>query len=197
MISCLMLSRSRLVLFVAKVYIWEKKYIQCASCAERYHKACWDKVGGNCILMFCSSRDGYVSDKRVSTKELELSGLESKAIQFELTGNWRDALYVYYKIKKIDPDFPRVEIKIAQLEKEFSGSKAKYKDAIRCPNCGSERSPDLRKSCPRCGSRKIFGGYYYAHEIKSYLIALALVVGTIALILFVGTAIYIYLQSTR
>ncbi len=44
--------------------------------------------------------------------------LESQAIQFELSGKPLDALKVYYQIKKIDPRFPRVNVKISQLEKE-------------------------------------------------------------------------------
>jgi formylglycine-generating enzyme required for sulfatase activity len=50
--------------------------------------------------------------------ELELKKLESQAIQLELSGKLWDALKIYYQIKRLDPLFPRVDIKISQLEKE-------------------------------------------------------------------------------
>ncbi len=49
----------------------------------------------------------------------ELETLKSQAIQFELMGELWDALQIYYKIKKIDPAFPRVDVKIQELEKEL------------------------------------------------------------------------------
>ena len=51
-------------------------------------------------------------------KETETKKLESFAIQYELKGDFWDALQVYYQIKRIDPEFPRVDIKINQLERD-------------------------------------------------------------------------------
>jgi LysM repeat protein len=47
----------------------------------------------------------------------ELSQLESQALRLELSGKFWDALRIYYTIKRIDPLFPRVDIKINELEK--------------------------------------------------------------------------------
>jgi len=56
----------------------------------------------------------------------QLQEMESQAIQFELEGNLWDALHLFYEIKRIDLSFPRVDIKINQLEKELqSKSQAK------------------------------------------------------------------------
>lgn len=52
-------------------------------------------------------------------KQAELDSLKSKAIQHELKGDFWDALQIYYKIKKIDPAFPRVDVKIGELEEEL------------------------------------------------------------------------------
>ncbi len=42
---------------------------------------------------------------------------------------------------------------------------------ITCPNCGTERSTDLRIPCPLCGSKKFMVlGYTYQHEIKDFFI---------------------------
>jgi formylglycine-generating enzyme required for sulfatase activity len=49
----------------------------------------------------------------------EIEKLSSQAIQYELKGDFWNALQTYYKIKRIDPAFPRVDIKIAELEKEL------------------------------------------------------------------------------
>jgi formylglycine-generating enzyme required for sulfatase activity/uncharacterized caspase-like protein len=48
----------------------------------------------------------------------EVEKLASQAIQDELKGDFWNALQTYYKIKRIDPSYPRVDIKITELEKE-------------------------------------------------------------------------------
>jgi formylglycine-generating enzyme required for sulfatase activity len=48
----------------------------------------------------------------------DLEKLSSQAIQYELKGDFWNALQTYYKIKRIDPLFPRVDIKIQELERE-------------------------------------------------------------------------------
>ena len=52
-------------------------------------------------------------------KQAELEDLKSQAIRLELKGDFWDALQIYYKIKKIDPTFPRVDVKIQELEEEL------------------------------------------------------------------------------
>jgi len=52
-------------------------------------------------------------------KKTELEDLLSQAIQYELKGDFWNALQIYYKIKRIDPIFPRVDIKIQELEREL------------------------------------------------------------------------------
>ena len=52
-------------------------------------------------------------------KQAELEELKSKAIRLELQGKFWEALQIYYKIKKLDPSFPRVDVKIGELEEEL------------------------------------------------------------------------------
>jgi formylglycine-generating enzyme required for sulfatase activity/uncharacterized caspase-like protein len=52
-------------------------------------------------------------------KKTELENLSSQAIQYELNGDFWNALQTYYQINKIDPLFPRVDVKIAELEREL------------------------------------------------------------------------------
>jgi len=47
----------------------------------------------------------------------ELEKIASQAIQYELKGDFWNALQAYYKIKRIDPLFPRVDVKIKELER--------------------------------------------------------------------------------
>ena len=56
-------------------------------------------------------------------EKTELEILESQAIQYELKGDLWNALQTYHKIKQIDPFFPRVHIKISELEKEWSSKR--------------------------------------------------------------------------
>lgn len=68
-----------------------------------------------------SRGENYTQElERNIVEEPNLKELESKAIQFELTGKWHDALLIYYQIKKADLHFPRVDKKIEELEKELS-----------------------------------------------------------------------------
>ncbi|HLO16956.1 MAG TPA: SUMF1/EgtB/PvdO family nonheme iron enzyme [Anaerolineales bacterium] len=53
-------------------------------------------------------------------EKAELEKLESQAIQYELIGDLWNALQAYYKIRRRDPLYPRVDIKIKELEREQS-----------------------------------------------------------------------------
>lgn len=61
------------------------------------------------------------ADKALGQREniKELERLESQAIQYELKGDFWSALKNYYKIKKIEPSFPRVDTRIKELEREL------------------------------------------------------------------------------
>jgi formylglycine-generating enzyme required for sulfatase activity len=48
----------------------------------------------------------------------EIEQLASQAFQYELKGDFWNALQTYHKIKQIDPLYPQVDIKITELEKE-------------------------------------------------------------------------------
>ena len=52
-------------------------------------------------------------------RQAELEILKSQALRLELKGDFWDALQIYYKIKKINPTFPRVDVKIQELEEEL------------------------------------------------------------------------------
>ena len=56
-----------------------------------------------------------------------LKELESKAIQHELKGDFWNALDCWYEIKRIDPSFSRVNIKIEELEGELRREKEERK----------------------------------------------------------------------
>jgi hypothetical protein len=70
----------------------------------------------------------------VFSTESELKQLESKAIRYELRGDYWNALQMYYQIKKEDPQFPRVDIKIRELEFELAKER---------------KTPDRVESIPR------------------------------------------------
>ncbi|MGC1374978.1 MAG: toll/interleukin-1 receptor domain-containing protein [Anaerolineales bacterium] len=55
----------------------------------------------------------------INIKELELKRLESQATQYELRGDFWNARKTWYEIKRIDSLFPRVDIKINELEREL------------------------------------------------------------------------------
>jgi eukaryotic-like serine/threonine-protein kinase len=50
----------------------------------------------------------------------DLAGLESQAIQFELMGDFFNARRLWYKIKRLDSLYPRVDVKIRELENELN-----------------------------------------------------------------------------
>ena len=52
-------------------------------------------------------------------QELELKNLESQAIQQELKGDLQNARKTWYEIRRIDPLFPRADVKIRELEREL------------------------------------------------------------------------------
>ena len=58
-------------------------------------------------------------EKAVAEVQAQLDLLASQAIQQELRGDFWNALQAYYKIKRIDPLFPRVDVKIIELEGEL------------------------------------------------------------------------------
>ncbi len=55
--------------------------------------------------------------------------LESEATRYELMGDLWNARKTWYEIKRIDPLFPRVDIKIRELEREISVKDIREKDA--------------------------------------------------------------------
>jgi len=60
-----------------------------------------------------------LDESKERQQELEIKKLESQAIQYELKGDFWNAQKSYYKIKRIDPSFPRIDVKIGELEKEI------------------------------------------------------------------------------
>lgn len=60
-----------------------------------------------------------LSEKK-NPQEIELKNLESQAIRYELMGDLWNASKTWHKIKRIDPLFPRVDIKIRELEREVA-----------------------------------------------------------------------------
>jgi len=67
---------------------------------------------------------GATMGEKIET-EKRLKELESQAIQSELRGDFWNALQSWYEIKRIDPSFPRVDIKIDELERELRLEKEK------------------------------------------------------------------------
>jgi len=65
-------------------------------------------------------KEDYKEPKKPVEEQIDmqtkLEELKSQAIRFELKGEFWDALQIYYEIKKIDPIFPRVDVKISELE---------------------------------------------------------------------------------
>jgi formylglycine-generating enzyme required for sulfatase activity len=109
-------------------------------------------------------------------QEAKLKRLESQAVQCELRGDFWNASRTWYEIKAIDSLFPRVDVKIKELERElrlFSGDK-------QCRNCGSI-IPASTRYCPICG-RNYFTRMKPWGEIK-------LVIGAISLLLIVSVVV--------
>ena len=81
---------------------------------------------------------GSVKEEEPEVKEeSQLEKLKSQAIQFELKGDFWNALETYYKIKKIDPKFPRVDKKIEELERELQPKPVTRKEAVPAKRSGS------------------------------------------------------------
>lgn len=55
----------------------------------------------------------------VEKARLDAEELERQAIRYELSGDFWNARKIWYEIKRIDPFFPRVDIKIRELEWEL------------------------------------------------------------------------------
>ena len=62
-----------------------------------------------------------------------LEKLKSQAIQYELMGDFWDAQQTYYKIKKLDPSFPRIDMKIREMERELQPKPAPAVAAASVP----------------------------------------------------------------
>ncbi|HET9911287.1 MAG TPA: SUMF1/EgtB/PvdO family nonheme iron enzyme, partial [Anaerolineales bacterium] len=65
------------------------------------------------------AHDALAAHGLLSEDDAELEKLKSQAIQYELKGDFENALQTYHKIKRIDPASPRIDIKIAELEKRL------------------------------------------------------------------------------
>jgi Tol biopolymer transport system component len=78
-----------------------------------------------------------------------LKELESQAIQNELRGDFWNALQSWYEIKRIDPSFPRVEIKIKELETELRREKEKREreSARKAAREKAERNAAKKAAC--------------------------------------------------
>jgi hypothetical protein len=79
-------------------------------------------IGGNVSGSIVIQGDGnkvHVVPSTPPVDEEKLKRLESQAIQFELKGNFHDARKNWYEIRRIDPSFPRVDVKIRELEYEL------------------------------------------------------------------------------
>jgi hypothetical protein len=64
-------------------------------------------------------------DSTDGSENVEIMG--SQAIRYELKGDFESALKVYRKIKKLDPTFPRVNLKISELERQLSSAPVEVK----------------------------------------------------------------------
>lgn len=59
------------------------------------------------------------NEDKKKQREIEVEKLESQALQYELKGDFWNARKTWYDIKRIDPLFPLVDIKIRELENEL------------------------------------------------------------------------------
>jgi formylglycine-generating enzyme required for sulfatase activity len=76
-------------------------------------------------------------------KEAELERLKKQATRHELMGEFWDALQVYYQIKKLDPLFPGLDLKIRQLEKETQPVPAPPMMTSRVPTKSATRNAPI------------------------------------------------------
>lgn len=187
------------VLSICTICLRDLRYgevVKCKKCGALYHKDCWVHHG-KCVTQGCHSRkveyfqSDYKSNESEDYFEKGLREKESEAIKYELVGDYWNALQVYYVIKKIDPSFPRVDIKINEMEREVSITRLGGKVVI-CPKCHNDRSANLGIPCAHCGARKTIFGYQYLHEFKSCLVTV--LIGLIALAFVVGIGITVYLS---
>lgn len=65
------------------------------------------------------SQKPKIEEKSFNEKAKELEKLKYQAIQYELLGDFWNAQQTYQKIKKHDPDFPHVDAKIEEMEREL------------------------------------------------------------------------------
>jgi formylglycine-generating enzyme required for sulfatase activity len=82
----------------------------------------FDDGGYDKLLKSLKVRAEQLGRADVEIQELDdeandLKKMESQAIRFELLGKYWDALQAYYTIRKIDPLYPRVDVKIYELER--------------------------------------------------------------------------------
>lgn len=77
----------------------------------------------NSLLLSLAERHQQIEAKKDTYKEkdreIDPKALESRAIRDELLGDYWNALKIWYEIKRIDPLFPRVDVKISELEGEL------------------------------------------------------------------------------
>lgn len=80
-------------------------------------------IGGNVSDSVVVQGDGnviQVGNSKPPIDEEKLKKLESQAIRFELSGDLHNARRAWYEIRRIDPMYPRVDLKIKELEKELA-----------------------------------------------------------------------------
>lgn len=71
-----------------------------------------------------------------------------------------------------------------------------FSDQAVCENCGNTRDSDMKKPCPKCGSRRyLLIGYKYSHEARAYLIAAAIVAALLLIALIAGLAYLFVINS--
>ena len=60
-----------------------------------------------------------LAEEKVPRKVEEVKDKENKAIRMKSLGDFSNALVLYYEIRNIDPTYPRVDVKINELELEI------------------------------------------------------------------------------
>ncbi len=97
------------------------------------------------VLDLSKAKDSpdFIPDYKKKNQEIELKTLESQAIQYELKGDFWNARKTWYEIKQISPLFPRLDIKIRELEREvekkISREKAERESAEKATYQKAER----------------------------------------------------------
>lgn len=76
-------------------------------------------VQGNIIIGDNNNAQSTSEMEKKKGQDEEVKRWESEAIQMELRGDFRNAQRAYYKIKEVNPLFPRVDVKIRELEQEL------------------------------------------------------------------------------